>query len=111
MCSFALSSNYSAWILLLMQFNSHILCRIYFREFSVPVRDFYKQLHVYCYTTVHNDYSGNLQYMKDISNKYILTRELSCILIVRNKPTICKNIIHIETYWSTYVVTTLQKFV
>ena len=43
-------------------------------------------------TILYIDYSGNLQYKQNVSNKYILIREFLCILIVRNKPTIPKNI-------------------
>ena len=42
--------------------------------------------------TIHIDYSVNLQYLQNVSNKYILIRELSCMPIARNKSIISKNI-------------------
>ena len=48
---------------------------------------------MYIVTTVHIDYNGNIQYMQNGSNKYILIRGLSCMPIARNKSTMSKNII------------------
>ena len=110
MWPYALSSQYSVWALLLMQFNFSDIYVKYFRPFSAPVSDVYKQLYVFCYYHSHQLQCQLTIHTKCWQQIYFNNSYRVYIPIVHIMPVISKNITHaLIGHFTLLRGTTLQK--